>query len=383
MDFGLNIKAEPVQLFPGGFSAGSFLQAPFWAEFKGKYGWKPFFFKVEAESPFLKNTVTLCFSVLTRKFLKRFTLAYMPMVPESASFQGLFNGDSVDGTGFFSELIVKTAAALKPLLPGNVFCIRFDPDLDKSVFPAENVRWKLPGQSLKFLKAPGDIQPPDTVVVNLSGQMDDVFSKMKPKWRYNIRLAEKKGVEVLCFRASDVLEEKDGFSPMDIFYGLYKETAERDGIAIHGKNYYLSLFEVAGAADSGADVRLYAAKHENDILAAIITVFYGGRAVYLYGASSNKKRSLMPAYALQWKAMQDAKSAGCFSYDFYGIPPTDDEKHPMHGLYRFKTGFGGDIIHRTGSLDVPLKNTLYSLYRTAEGFRLFWFKRVVKAIKRR
>lgn len=384
MDFGLNIKAEPVSgPLPESFSAGSFLQAPFWAEFKGKYGWKSFFFKLEVSSAVLKRPLALYFSVLVRKFLKCFSLAYIPMAPASVWFSGCFATDGFSAADFFSEFILKAAVAVKPFLPRDTFCIRLDPDIDRDVFPGK-IPATIPGQPLKLLKAPSDIQPPDTVILNLEQGPDSVFSGMKPKWRYNIRLAGKKGVEVLCFRGHEALETKSGdSSPLDIFYRLYEETAERDGISIHGKNYYRSLFEVASAGHSGADIRLYAARHENDNLASIITVFYKGTAVYLYGASGGKKRAFMPAYALQWQAIQDAYSSGCCAYDFYGIPPAEDEKHPMHGLYRFKTGFGGEIIHRAGSLDVPLKNTWYTLYRLAESLRAFWFKRAVKFLKRR
>jgi lipid II:glycine glycyltransferase (peptidoglycan interpeptide bridge formation enzyme) len=117
-------------------------------------------------------------------------------------------------------------------------------------------------------------------------------------------------------------------------------------------------------------------------LASIITLFCGNEAVYLYGASSNEKRNLMPAYSLQWRAINDAIAFGCDRYDFYGIPPTNDESHPMHGLYRFKTGFGGSIVHRVGSYDIVLRPVLYFGYRFAEGARSFWFKKIVKILRK-
>ncbi len=89
----------------------------------------------------------------------------------------------------------------------------------------------------------------------------------------------------------------------------------------------------------------------------------------------------MPAYILQWTAVCDAKQAGCAYYDLYGIPPSDDESHPMHGLYRFKTGFGGRVIHRVGSVDMPLRPFLYRVYTVLENGRAFWFKRVRKLFR--
>jgi lipid II:glycine glycyltransferase (peptidoglycan interpeptide bridge formation enzyme) len=127
---------------------------------------------------------------------------------------------------------------------------------------------------------------------------------------------------------------------------------------------------------------MYTANHENEPLAVIVVLFMGEIATYLYGASSNKKRNLMAAYALQWKVIQDAKEAGCLCYDLFGIPPNDDPSHPMAGLYRFKTGFGGQIIHRPGSWDFLYKPVIYKLFNTAEALRKWLRDRKKKKIQR-
>ena len=112
-----------------------------------------------------------------------------------------------------------------------------------------------------------------------------------------------------------------------------------------------------------------------------MTLFSHDEAVYLYGASSNHKRNLMPNHLLQWTAMKDAKAYGSKCYDMYGMPPEgEDENHPMHGLYMFKANFGGRIIHRIGSWDMPLKPVTYKMYSMAEGVRAWWFKKVVKKL---
>ena len=90
-------------------------------------------------------------------------------------------------------------------------------------------------------------------------------------------------------------------------------------------------------------VTLLTARHEGDLLAGNICIFWKKRGVYLTGASSNAKRNLMATYALQWEAMQRAKVAGCVEYDLYGIPPDPDPGHPMFGLYQFKTGFSDRV----------------------------------------
>ena len=118
------------------------------------------------------------------------------------------------------------------------------------------------------------------------------------------------------------------------------------------------------------------------MLAGIVTLFRGPSAVYLYGASSGKKRNLMAPYALQVKAMEDAKASGCVEYDLYGIPPNNDPDHPMAGLYLFKTGFGGKIVHRPGCWDYPCYNLLYHVYFFAEKIRKGFLNRRKKNLPR-
>jgi lipid II:glycine glycyltransferase (peptidoglycan interpeptide bridge formation enzyme) len=115
------------------------------------------------------------------------------------------------------------------------------------------------------------------------------------------------------------------------------------------------------------------------MLAGIIVARAGDRATYLYGASSDRKRNLMPNYALQWRAIQQAKDAGALWYDLFGVPSADDPHHPMHGLFRFKTGFGGELVHMAGSWDVVTAPLRYSLYRIAERARVYYYHRVRKA----
>jgi len=174
----------------------------------------------------------------------------------------------------------------------------------------------------------------------------------------------------------ECLKGEAALGALSDFYRLYAQTATRDRIALHPEAYYRRLFELAESSTEKRvpDLRLWLAWHEGELLAAIVTLFWQGQAVYLYGASSNEKRNLMPAYALQWAAIRAAKSEACKEYDFFGIPPSADPEHPMAGLYRFKTGFGGTIIHRPGSWDYPLKLFLYRAFRLAEAARSWWFK---------
>lgn len=360
-----------IRVYPSGEGADrtlSFLQSRFWGDFKAEFGWKPMSFELEGASA--RSSLL----VLIRRMPAGFSFAYVPHGPE-------LDVPEAERSSALAEI----AEALRPLLPKTCLFIRFDPQWYEAEIPPEGGGErgdesakagapKRPALESPLRRAASDVQPPDTVIVDLGPSEELILAAMKPKWRYNIRLAEKKGVAV----------EEAGVEGIPVFYELYRATSERDRIALHPERYYRRLFELASErrAAGAPDIRLWVARHEGRALAAIITLFHGSRAVYLYGASSDEERNLMPAYALQWAAMRAAKAASCLEYDLFGIPPTDDPEHPMAGLYRFKTGFGGKVIHRAGSWDYALSGPLYGLFRLAEGARTWWFKDFKKRLKK-
>jgi lipid II:glycine glycyltransferase (peptidoglycan interpeptide bridge formation enzyme) len=349
--------------------ASSFLQSAFWGDFKAEYGWKPLRFVLEAETSGMRSHLLL----LLRRLPAGYSFAYVPHGPE-------MDVPLTERAVFLAAL----SDALRPFLPSRCLFIRFDPpwyaveDIEADALSHSlDVEAMRPSIGAPLRRAAADVQPPDTVLVDLRPGEEALLAAMKPKWRYNIRLAEKKGVAV----------EQAGAESVPEFYELYRATSLRDKIALHPEEYYRRLFSLSaerlsGGSSKAPDLRLWIARHEGRALAAIVTLFYGEGAVYLYGASSDEKRSLMPAYALQWAAMRAAKAAGCVDYDLFGIPPTRDSGHPMAGLYRFKTGFGGEIAHRAGSWDYPLMSAAYTCFRTAEGARAWWFKDFKKRLKR-
>ena len=365
-----------------------FLQTEFWANFKGRHGWKTYFFifdgenisKVDSFKECKENEK--CLSVLVRSFslkIKKFSIAYIPMSPEFSS-----NEENLR-QNFFNELESISKKIFK-FLPQNTICIRFDPALDFENLEERNdfvasaklffKQNKAKKENFRIEKTATDIQPPDTVLLSLLESEEKILSEMKSKWRYNIRLAAKKGVEVKSYSA----KEADFSKAFEEFFKLFMQTSERDGVQFHQKNYYLDLLNSSAENPNAPVVKLYLAKHESDVLAGIITLFCKKEAVYLYGASGNIKRNFMPAYLLQWNAICDAKKFGCPIYDFYGCPPEENKNHPMHGLFLFKTGFGGKLTHRPGSFDVVLKKNWYTLYRTAEKLRAWFYKSLKKKL---
>ncbi|MDC7218497.1 MAG: peptidoglycan bridge formation glycyltransferase FemA/FemB family protein [Spirochaetales bacterium] len=348
------VGAEPLLLHRVELSSlageDNLLQSGFWGEFK--QGWETFPFRYEWRG----RELTLL--VLVRRLARFLPIAYTPF------------GPNLTGTDDEAHLRALGEALLTELPLGTLF-VRFDLTAPRGESPSDS----LPARA-GLSKAPADIQPPDTVILDITKSEDEIRAGMHKKWRYNINLAEKKGV-----RVEEASPEKLGE-----WYDLYRVTGERDKIALHPESYYKRLFTLANekALKGGVcgrdypDLRLWLAYHEDELLAGIITSFYGNRATYLYGASSNNKRNLMPAYALQWSAIRAAKEAGCGEYDFFGIPPTDDPDHPMHGLYRFKVNFGGEVVHYAGCWDRVYGRLLYSLYGVLEKARQWYFKKFKK-----
>ena len=336
-------RCSPDELTPPTLYNG-FLQSPFWARQKAAFGWK-----AEAVR-WRKGEESGTLLILIKTLPAGLALAYVPGGPA-------IGAGAEDREGFLDAL----SRELRGVLPLGCFFIRWDLPEFSTGEPAEN---PAPTYAELLKKAPLDIQPPDTVVLDLRDGYDALLPGMHKKHRYNIRLAEKKGVRV----------EACGAERLKEWYELYRITAERDRIGIHPLRYYENLFTELDKDTSGASLTLYLASHEEDLLAGIIVLFNGKEAVYLYGASSNEKRNLMPAYALQARAINDACEAGCEEYDLYGCPPSADPDHPMAGLYRFKTGFGGELRHRPGAWDHPYSRLFYGGYRLAEAGRRWYYK---------
>ncbi len=174
-------------------------------------------------------------------------------------------------------------------------------------------------------------------ILDISNKSEnEVFNSFHKKWRYNIRLSERKGVKCSHY----------GIEKLDDFYNLMIETTKRDKFNIRSKEYFAKIINCMGE-----NCRLYMCYYNNIALSGAITINYGGRVSYLYGASTEKYRNLMPNYLMQWNMIKWAIETNCKIYDFMGIPFYDDETHPNYGVYRFKKGFNGEIINYAGEFN--------------------------------
>ncbi len=193
------------------------------------------------------------------------------------------------------------------------------------------------------------VQFRNTVLLDLTPSEDDLLAAMKQKTRYNIRLAFRRGVQVRVGSEAD----------LPLLYRMYAETAARDGFIIRPRDYYLTVWRTLMAASMAEPL---IAEVEGEPVAAVVIFRFGARAYYFYGMSTGKHRNKMPTYALQWEAIRRAKAAGCRWYDFWGAPDVFDESDPMWGVFRFKQGFGAQVVRTLGAWDFPARPTLYGLF---------------------
>jgi peptidoglycan pentaglycine glycine transferase (the first glycine) len=198
------------------------------------------------------------------------------------------------------------------------------------------------------------VQPRRTIVVDIGGSEDEILARMKPKWRYNIRLSARKGVVV----------EENGPEEIGPFYELMVVTGQRDGFGVHSRAYYqraYDLFAPLGRA------RLFLARYEGAPLGGLMAFAFNGTAYYMYGASSNAHRELMPNHQLQWRAMQWARAQGCRRYDFWGITDVEGDlaSAALSGVERFKAGFGGRVVRTVGAYDHVYRPLLHRLLQFA------------------
>lgn len=196
-------------------------------------------------------------------------------------------------------------------------------------------------------------QPETTLILDLDLSEKELLKQMKRKGRYNIQLAEKKGVEIFFPETQQQKQEA-----IKQFYSLLQSTTERDGFSGHKQQYYQKMIESIPYA------KVITAHYQNEVIAAGIFTFQKQRSIYYYGASSNQHRNVMAPYLLQWEAIKYAKKNNSKHYDFLGIAPEgSSSKHPWHGITSFKKKFGGIIETTPPAYDIVHKNILYKLYK--------------------
>lgn len=364
----MTLEIEPKDIIDA-YSTPIIQQTSFWSQVKQRHGIesKAFEFKVRNSDLYVNvggYSYTQGDFIMFLQYLNREEyIAYIPYGPEIEP--------SEENQGTFLE---ELSECLRSHLPNNCITLRYDlnweshwckeDDFDENglwnggpekTFQEFQLNFVTHNWNLK--KTNSDILPTNTILVDLHPDEDHILQQMKPKTRYNIKLAQRKGIEVRTV----------GIEGVDTWYKLYCETAHRNRLYINSLKHFTSVFISKMENDTDdVQVKLLIAYHDNEPLAAMFLVLSSHRATYLYGASSSEKRNLMPTYALQWRAIQIAKANNCTEYDMFGVAPRPEPSHPMYGLYKFKHGFGGEIYHQLGCWDYPLDEDKYTLFQAYE-----------------
>lgn len=242
-----------------------------------------------------------------------------------------------------SALAALTEGARALARKHNAYALRLDPDIVSS--DAEFVEIM---KGLGYRHQPGDknfdgVQPCFVFRLNVKDKTEEeLMAAFAQKTRYNLRLSGRKGVVVkLC-----------GEESLADFAGLMQETGARDGFIVRNEDYFRTMLR-----SLGEDARLYMAYWEDKPIAGTLAIHYGNKVWYLYGASSNEHRNVMPNYQLQWAMIRWALEKKCDIYDFRGVSGDLTPDNPLYGLYLFKKGFGGDLTEFCGELTMVYNKT--------------------------
>lgn len=227
----------------------------------------------------------------------------------------------------------------------NCFLIRLDP-----AWPSDGL-----SKQSRVVKSRKERNPVHTLIVDTSKSEEELLKQMKSKHRYNIRLAEKKGVKARwSSSAKDAVE----------FFNLVRLTTERQGFGSYNLEYFKTMIRVMGESDNA---KFLLAEFKGDIIAGLLVGFFGEYAYYLHGASDHEHRSLMAPHLLQWEAIKEAKRKG-LKYDFWGVaadPPANKQEEDWGGVTRFKKGFAPEteLTEYVGTYEIGVQKAWYFVYR--------------------
>jgi len=306
------------------------LQTSSWAAFKEAFAWSAV--RVKAEH--------CAAQILLRRLPLGLSIAYLPKGPLGTQWQELW---------LQMDMLCRNHHAI---------FLQVEPDLFEPLPEEVRTQW-LAGFSLEE----HTIQPRRTIVIDLQPTEEQILASMKQKTRYNIRLAQRHGVRV---RPS---------TDLDGFYRMMQTTAQRDGFALHSAEYYRRAYDIF---EPQGQVVLLEAVLDEKPLAYLMAFRQHERAWYFYGASDDEMRNLMPTYLLQWEAMRWAKANGAKFYDLWGIPDADEEtleeqftqrSDGLWGVYRFKRGFGGQVMRSASAFIRVYNPLLYRAYKMMQSRR--------------
>ncbi|MBN1316198.1 MAG: peptidoglycan bridge formation glycyltransferase FemA/FemB family protein [Anaerolineales bacterium] len=324
------------------------LQSWEWGDFKKRYGWVPQrLVFVQGE-----GRVAAAAQVLARWARPApVSVLYVPKGPVLDYSDRMLCGLVLDALAAFARKKRAIFIKIDPdVVKGTGVKEILDPAMEGPVVirELETRGWRFSNDQIQFR---------NTVQLDLKQSEETLLAAMKQKTRYNIRLAERRGVEIRPGSTAD----------LPSLFDMYAETAERDQFLIRPLVYYRDAW--AAFMDAGL-AHAIIAESEGQTIAAIILFCFGDRVWYMYGASRNVQREKMPNHLLQWAAIRWARNQGYSIYDMWGAPNEFVESDPMWGVWRFKAGFGGEVIRHIGAWDKVISRPWNWFYTVAIPFYL-------------
>jgi peptidoglycan pentaglycine glycine transferase (the first glycine) len=342
------------------------LQTWEWSRVKSNYGWQPLpfvwsgnqsadsFQQSASSGEPVAAAMVLKRAVPIRGFAKKMSVLYIPKGPLMDWNDTALRQRVLDDLQAFARrqgaIFVKLDpdVALGTGIPGTETAVEYN--------GGQTLELELKRRGWKFSQ--DQIQFRNTVLIDLSPSEDELLAGMKQKTRYNVRLAQKKGVTVRAGTKEDLSK----------LYRMYAETSVRDSFLIREEGYYQTVwrtFDNSAAVAPSLSIPFHEAliaEVDGEPVGAVSMFYFAGQAIYLFGMSGEEHREKMPNYLLQWEAMRRAKALGCKVYNLWGAPNVFDKSDDLWGVFRFKEGLGGFVLRTIGAWDFTPNPLLYKMY---------------------
>ena len=334
-------------------SEGHAMQLWEWGDIKGRTGWKPWRLALEE-----KGEIVATATILARQLpFFKCPIFYCPRGP-------VVDMDDKEKLSAVWQAIRELAKKEKAIL------LKIDPDIPISNQELANFLANSGFRPIDKGKNFEGVQPKFVFRLDITPDEDTLLANMHQKTRYNIRLAMRKGVVIRAGTKEDLPE----------FYRVLEETTARDNFLVRSYDYFEDLYDTLVPAGFG---QLFIAEYQGKIIAGTLAFLTGNKAWYVYGASSNSFRNVMPNYLIQWEMIRWAKAKGCTLYDFRGVSGDLREDNPLYGLYRFKKGFNGEFTEFIGEWDLVYRPFMYFVWKNLERLYSGRLKGIIARLRRK
>ncbi len=298
---------------------GSFLQSSEWGEFQKEFLRKVWRIEIN------KDDRKILGAEVIKEKIFFITYFYIPYGPVFNKYS--FPEERQESFNLFLKEIARLAKKEKALF------LRIEP-----ITPLPEI------ENFYFKNSLKRNQPQRTIILNLEKPEKELLDNLHIRARYNIGLAQRKGVEIKIL---------DDYS--DVFYRLLGKTSKRQGFSHFSEEHYKKIFKMNG---KDFKAKMFLAEYQEKAIVASIIIFFGNRVISLHTGSDYEYRALKGADLLCWKVLLHGKEMGCKIYDFWGI---DEKKFP--GVTNFKRGFRGEEIEYPLGVDIVFNNIWYQIYR--------------------